>query len=210
MHMSGIGRFLSLAFLLACAAAAPAHAAVIFSNIDQPYSAFTATTLMGMEFVPVQSGKLQSIDLPLAINPLTGPKPAQFYLYSGPLTGLLESWDMAVSSFIPFPGTLALTTLTSHTSTDLVAGNSYWIVMLNTYSAADPGVMWGWDTSPAGPLYTSFGTGGGGFELPGAPRNFQLGVRVNAEIPEPVTLSLFGAGLFGAGLMRRRGKTRGR
>jgi hypothetical protein len=206
MNISGyIRRWAVFACLIsAFLPAASANAGVIFSNIDQPYHAFTATTLQGMEFVPSQSGQLQSIELALAVNSVNGLKNASVYLYSGPLTGLLETWDITVSSLITSPGALPLTSLTSPTGIDLTGGQSYWVFLLNNYSVADPGVFWAWDNSPSSPLYSSFDSGG--IEPAGAPLNRQFGVQVNASIPEPFTLSVFGVGFAGALYMRRRKK----
>jgi len=186
-------------------AATPANANVIFDNIDDPYHALTATTLLGMEFIPSQSGKLQSIEFPFAINPQKGPKNVVVSLYSGPQISLLETWNVTVSNSIAFNGSLALTTLTSQTLTDLIAGNDYWVFLFNSnYSNTDPGVSWGWDSSPSGATYSSFG--GGGYDPVGSPQNRQFGVRVNATVPEPLSCSVFGAGLAGIFAVRRRRK----
>lgn len=200
-----VGGVSLVVFAFLCASTA--NAAVIFSNIDQPYGAYTATRLLGMEFIPSASGKLQSVELALAVDRRSSTRDATVYLYSGPQTGLLETWNVTVSSTFPsFSGLLPLTTLTSLTSIDLIAGNEYWVFMLNNYSAADPGVFWAWDTSPSGATYPSYGGGGGGYNFPGRPFNKQFGVRVNASIPEPFTLSLFGVGLAGSLVRRCRRK----
>lgn len=181
-----------------------ANAGVIFSNIDQPYPTFEGTNVKAMEFVPTQSGTLESIGLVLGVRPDLGPQSATVQLYTGLFTGLLETWAVTASFKIGSPGTVPLTTVVSLTSPYLTAGTSYWVFLINSNynNVTNPGLGWGYDDTPSGPLFSNFSSDG--VTAPGHPRNEQYGLEVKASIPEPITLSVFGVGLTGALAMRRR------
>lgn len=86
----------------------------------------------------------------------------------------------------------------------LTAGTQYWLGISDTTSTD---YYWGWDTTTNAPdgLDNEASYEGGVWTLYGADLAFNL-TSGSAAVPEPFTLSVFGAGLAGAAAMRRRKK----
>lgn len=207
---------------LSIACAGPASAAVIFSNIEGDFGAYTATRTLGMSFAPIQSGVLESIELPIYSGAKFDPQKPLEFPPRVPETGIvslwtatlrtdnvwvkdaqLEQWDITVfkTSFDP------VTVLSSAVHPSLEADERYWVFLDNVSWVT--GIYWGWDTTPSGTIFDSFDINNQ-YNPPGTPWNSQFGLTVNAisAIPEPATWATMIVGFGFVGFMLRRGRQR--
>lgn len=195
---------------------APALATTIFSTLDGSgkYDAGDAWTIgsspvsfsSASGFVSPGNFSLEQIDV--GLSNVTGTNSATVSLWTdaaGVPGTLLGSWS--VSNLPAFGATdSALTTISGISGIDLLAGAAYFLAVAP--GAGDTWDTWNWSTVSTGDvLYSTdggatWGTNGGAQAL-GA---FVLIGSTGGSVPEPITITLFGAGLAGAAAMRRRRK----
>ena len=87
----------------------------------------------------------------------------------------------------------------------LTAGTQYW---LGIQDQTTSDFVWGWDTTSNAPdgLENEASFGAGSWTPFNADLAFNLTSASTSAVPEPFTLSLFGAGVVGAAALRRRKK----
>ncbi|HEY2009030.1 MAG TPA: PEP-CTERM sorting domain-containing protein [Rhizomicrobium sp.] len=92
----------------------------------------------------------------------------------------------------------------------LTGGTQYWLQIQELN--AEPNGTWGWETTSTAPAgvqlesTTSPNSVNGGFGSLPQDLAFELIGGPTSTVPEPLTLSLFGAGLVGAAVLRRKKK----
>jgi hypothetical protein len=150
------------------------------------------------EFSPSQSDKLAGIDL--ALQYFSGVNSSEVDLVTDssghPGTSILESWAGVTTGS-------AVLALTSLLNPDLTVSQNYWVVAKGNSST----ILDIWRdslvSSRTGLLSLNDGVS---WSSTTATTAFSVLGLDPVSVPEPVTLSFFGVGLFGAGILRMRGK----
>jgi len=150
----------------------------------------------GFQFAPTASGVFTSLDVGMGVSG-TPPETVRFDLYadaSDTLGALLESVDVIVNNNTT---TLGISTGLASGSTNLVAGQMYWLIAT---SLSGVNVPWGQNSTGDSGLHW---VNGSVYEEPDTKGAF----RVNASVvPIPAAVWLFGSGLLGLVGMARRKK----
>lgn len=195
----------------------PALATTIFSTLDGSgtYNSNFGWTIGSSSvsyssasgFVSPGNFSLEQIDLGLSNVLGTNSATVSLWTDAAGVPGtLLGSWSVSNQPFFGSTDS-ALTTISGISGIDLLAGAAYFLVVVP--GASDTWDAWNESTVSTGDVLFStdggatWGTNGGAQAL-GA---FDLlGSAAGGNVPEPITITLFGAGLAGAAAMRRRRK----
>ena len=214
---SGIRLGLAAA-VMASMFSAPAPATTIFSTLDGSgkYDGSSAwnvgpppgnpSYITASGFVSSGNYSLEQIDL--GLSNIWNTNSANVSLWtdvSGAPGTMLGSWSVSNQpSFGSTDSTLA--TIAGISGIDLSAGAEYFLVVAP--GASDTWDTWNQSTVSTGDLlYSTDGGATWGTNGPGQPLGaFDIIGSAANGVPEPITISLFGAGLAGAAAMRRRKK----